>query len=131
MPKFRYDKLVRDKIPEYHENSGHTVEGRILGGVALRRALIGKLHEEVDEAGAAPSKKKLTEEIADIRQILDDLCAKEGILEIDVKTAQAAKEERKGGFREGRYIETVTIPDENDEWAQYCRKSPDKYPEEK
>ena len=64
-----------------------------------------------------------------MRQILKDLCAEEGISEEEVEIARAKKAARKGGFREGRYIESVTIPDEDDEWAQYCRKSPEKYPE--
>ncbi|MNL51049.1 hypothetical protein D3C87_1741160 [compost metagenome] len=88
-----------------------------------------KLHEEADEVSSAASREELIEEIADVRQILDDLCAEVDISEAEVTTSRAKKLAKKGGFRDGCYIETVTIPNENDEWAQYCRKSPEKYPE--
>ncbi len=129
MPTFKYAKLVRDKIWGFHEADGHTVIGKKLTGVELRRALCEKLHEEADEVDTALTKEQLTEELADVRQILDDLCAEEGVLEAEVKTAQAKKFAKKGGFQGGRYIEMVTIADENDKWVQYCRSSPDKYPE--
>lgn len=129
MPTFRYDKLVRDNIWRWHEEAGHTVSGKTLAGKALRDALCEKLHEEADEVNGALSKDELTEEIADVRQILDDLCAEEGITEEAVLDAQARKRAKKGGFLEGRYIATVSMFDEDDEWAVYCRKDPAKYPE--
>ena len=129
MPTFTYAKLVRDNIWRWHEENGHTVEGREFKGDDLRKKLCEKLHEEADEVDAALSREELIEEIADVRQILKDLCAEEVISEEEVEAARAKKATRKGGFREGRYIESVTIPDEDDKWAQYCRKSPEKYPE--
>lgn len=129
MPTFQYKKLVRDNIPGWHRENGHTVKGRTLTGRDLRAALCEKLHEEADEVDAALSKQELTEEIADVEQILHDLCAEEGILPSEVETARLAKADRKGGFRTGAYIETVTIPNEEDKWAQYCRQDPGKYPE--
>ncbi|MNR17843.1 hypothetical protein D3C85_1345300 [compost metagenome] len=129
MPTFSYAKLVRDNIWRWHEESGHIVKGQILRGAELRKSLSEKLHEEADEVGAALTREELIEEIADVRQILDDLCAEEAIFETEVVIAQVKKLAKKGGFREGCYIETVTIPGEDDEWAQYCRKSPEKYPE--
>jgi predicted house-cleaning noncanonical NTP pyrophosphatase (MazG superfamily) len=129
MPTFKYAKLVRDNIWRWHEESGHTVKGQMLKGAELRKRLSEKLHEEADEVSLATSREELIEEIADVRQILDDLCAEAGISKAEVTASQAKKLAKKGGFREGRYIETVTIPHEDDEWAQYCRKSPEKYPE--
>lgn len=129
MPTFKYAKLVRDNIWRWHEESGHTVEGQVLQGAELRKSLSEKLHEEADEVGSAVSRDELIQEIADVRQILDDLCAEANISETEVTASQARKRAKKGGFRAGRYIETVTIPHEDDEWAQYCRKSPEKYPE--
>ncbi len=129
MPTFKYAKLVRDNIWRWHEECGHTVKGRKLQGAELRKKLSEKLHEEADEVSAAVSREELIEEIADVRQILDDLCTEEVISEDEIIAAQTKKSARKGGFRGGHYIETVTIPNEDDEWAQYCRKSPEKYPE--
>lgn len=129
MPTFRYAKLVRDNIPEFHKQSGHTVNGGRLAGAVLRSALSSKLHEEADEVAATKTREELIEELADVQQIVDDLCAHEKITKSEVAKVQKAKADRKGGFANGEYIETVTMPDENDTWVQYCRQSPDKYPE--
>lgn len=131
MPTFKYAKLVRDKIPDWHRQDGHIVKGRQLSKDELRQALIAKLREEADEIDSALSTEELIEEIGDFQQIIDDLCVTIGISKSDLVAKIAKKTGRKGGFLQGEYIETVTIPDENDEWAQYCRQSPDKYPEVK
>lgn len=130
MPTFKHAKLVRDNIWGWHEKRGHIVVGHKLGGgKKLRDALCEKLHEEADEVRGALTRDELIEEIADIQQILDDLCTVEGVTKDQIEIARAKKQERKGGFLKGDYIETVSIPDENDKWAQYCRRDPNKYPE--
>ena len=129
MPTFKYAKLVRDNIPGWHRENGHQVQGVRLQGAALRQALIAKLHEEADEVGGAASRDELIEEIGDIQQVIDDICTNEDISRSEVAATQQAKTARKGGFLRGEYIRAVTIPDENDRWAQYCRRAPEKYPE--
>lgn len=129
MPTFKYAKLVRDNIAKWHVESGHTPKTKKLKGEELKKALFKKLHEEADEVSVALSRDELIEEISDVQQIIDDLCAVENIQKSEVEAARKIKRERKGGFREGIYIDTVTIPDEKDKWAKYCRSQPEKYPE--
>ena len=129
MPTFQFAKLVRDNIPEWHRQSGHTVKGRQLTGDDLKSALIEKLHEEADEVSGALSRDDLIEEIGDVQQIIDDLLATQNITEDELRAVMVKKVENKGGFQNGEYIETVTMPNENDKWAQYCRRAPEKYPE--
>ena len=129
MPTFRYAKLVRDNIPRFHEESGHTITSKKLSGKELVRALAEKLHEEADEVDEALNREELVEEIADVQQIINDFCMVSGISIEELTHVMDKKAERKGGFAEGAYIETVTMPDENDQWVAYCRKSPEKYPE--
>ena len=129
MPTFKYAKLVRDNIPAFHEESGHTIAAKQLTGKALSNALIEKLHEEADEIDSALTKEELVEEIADVQQIINDLCIINDISNNDLERAITKKVQRKGGFLKGAYIDTVTMPNEDDEWVTYCRKSPDKYPE--
>ncbi|HMS93461.1 MAG TPA: nucleoside triphosphate pyrophosphohydrolase [Candidatus Saccharibacteria bacterium] len=130
MPTFRYAKLVRDNIPGFHIESGHTFTGRKLKGKELVNALVAKLHEETDEVDGALSHDELVEELADIQQIIDDLCTVSGISKKDMTAVMTKKAARKGGFLQGEYIETVTMPTD-DEWVAYCRNAPDKYPEVK
>lgn len=129
MPTFRYAKLVRDNIPGWHRENGHTVKGERLAGGELQNALCEKLHEEADEVSGALSREELIEEIGDVQQIINDLCASEGITKAELEASIKKKTDRKGGFLNGEYIDTVTIPNENDKWAQYCRQAPEKYPE--
>lgn len=129
MPTFKYSKLVRDKIPSFHIEAGHTIDSRVLKGKELTTALIAKLHEETDEISNTLTHDELLEEIADVQQIINDLCTVNDISQEQLHTILSKKADRKGGFLEGHYIETVSIPNEDDEWAEYCRRSPEKYPE--
>lgn len=129
MPTFRSAKLVRDNIPGWHRENGHTVVGRQLSGAELQNALCQKLHEEADEVSAALTPEELVEEIGDVQQIINDLCSVNGISKDTLEAAVRKKTDRKGGFLNGEYIDTFTVPSEDDEWAQYARRSPEKYPE--
>lgn len=129
MPVFKFAKLVRDNVWQWHIDAGHVIKGEQLTAKQLRKSLCAKLHEEADEMDGALSREELIEEIADVRQILDDLCEEAKITNEDVARVQHEKLNRKGGFRGGRYIETLSIPGENDKWSVYCRARPDKYPE--
>lgn len=129
MPTFRYAKLVRNKIADWHVQAGHTPIAKKLKGDELKNALVNKLHEEADEVNGALSKADLTEEIADVQQVIDDICQTCKIDKSEVLKSQKTKAAKKGSFSDGVFIDTVMIPDENDEWAKYCRTQPDKYPE--
>lgn len=129
MPTFRYAKLVRDNIPNWGVANGYTIKGRRLTGDKLRKALIEKLHEEADEVDDAMSRQELIEEIGDIQQVINDLCAVADISTQELAEVVKQKADRKGGFSNGEYIDTVTIPNDDDEWVQYHRRSPEKYPE--
>lgn len=129
MPTFKYSKLVRDNIPRFHEESGHIIDWRALRGSELMRALARKLHEEADEVDGALSHDELIEEIADVQQIINDLCVVSDISQAELLAVMDKKAARKGGFTKGAFIETVTMSDDDDKWVTYCRQSPEKYPE--
>lgn len=129
MPTFQFQKLIRDKILQLHFDAGHTVDYKKINGTELKTKLREKLHEEANEI---PIREKcddeIIEEIADVQQVLDDLKRQYDITDEQVRKAQQAKCNKKGGFVDGVFIESVTVP-EHDEWVNYYRKSPNKYPE--
>ena len=129
MPTFQFKKLVRDNIADWHTEAGHEPTVAVLKGRELQVALCNKLHEEADEVHAAATKEELIEEIADVQQIIDDLLMHSDISVADLKVVQTAKREKKGGFSKGIYIEKGYMPNDDDKWAAYCRKNPEKYPE--
>ena len=129
MPIFKYSKLVRDNIAEWHTNSGHTPAIKYLKGEELVAALIHKIREEVEEVSSAATRDELAEELADVSQVIQDLCIAAGLDQGTVEKVRIEKAAQKGTFSRGIYIEQVNIPDEKDEWSVYCRRSPHKYPE--
>lgn len=131
MPTFQFNKLIRDKILQLHSDAGHVMNYERLQGKALKEKLREKLHEEADEIPIRDVvDAEIIEEIADVQQVLDDLKRKYGITAEQVSEVQAIKFDKKGGFSEGVYIKTATVP-EGDKWVEYYRKTPRKYPEVK
>lgn len=131
MPVFRLNKLIRDKLPAIYESIGQKAKLRILSKDEHTQALLDKIVEEVNEIPESNlTKKKLVEEIADIQQALDDIKKLHGIASEDVAKAQKAKDEYKGGFSRGVYLEELELPP-NDTWIDYYRADPDRFPEVK
>lgn len=127
MPKFRFDKLVRDKIVDRQIASGAVLRFRILKDEEHKTALVHKIVEEAKELlDAAPA--EIVAEIADVQQALDDLKEKYHLTAADVAAAAAAKNEKNGAFKKGLYIESVEVPEES-EWAVYYRQNAGRYPE--
>lgn len=128
MPKFILNKLVRDKLPAEYERMGETAVYRDLSPREFLDALLQKLVEEVAELTRADSSEKIADEIGDIRQLLEDIVIAHSIDPARVKAIQAEKLEKKGGFADARFVETLELADE-DEWVAYYRKFPDIFTE--
>lgn len=100
----KYDKLVRDEIPDIIATSGKSVQFRyLLDDDEYKMALELKLDEEVAEFHKNPS----IEEIADIAEVLYALIDAYGFRAIDVMNYRAAKRDEKGGFDNGVFLEEV------------------------
>lgn len=87
-----YNKLVRDKIPEYLDSKGILYEKRIAGEEEYKEELIKKLGEEVQEFLEA----KNEEELADILEVIEAL--KKLSEFASVEEVRQKKLEEKGGF---------------------------------
>lgn len=129
MAKFKFNKLVRDKIVENIKKSGDTPKYKILSDAEYIKELKRKLIEECNEI-ANSSKNNLPEEIADIQDIIDSIIYSFKISNKDIKGIQSQKRKKSGSFKKKIYIETVETK-EDSEWNQYYRKNPAKYPEVK
>ncbi|CAM4852284.1 unnamed protein product, partial [Rotaria magnacalcarata] len=93
-----------------------------------KNLLISKLVEEVEELHFASTPQKLTEELADIQQVLGDVMTINGIGEDAVEAARQVKFPDKGGFAKGTFVDTIELS-EDDEWVKYYRERPDIFPE--
>ncbi len=127
MPKFKFAKLVRDKIVDNQIASGAKPSFRQLSPKEHKHELVNKIIEEAREIiQAKPA--EVAAEIADVRQALDDLQESYGLTEEAIKRAQKLKNDRNGAFKKGYFIEYVEISEE-DKWAEYYRANSDRYPE--
>lgn len=127
MPIFKFGKLVRDKIVSHQIAAGAVPTYHQLDEIQHKEALVRKIIEEASEVTSA-STAEVASEIADVQQALDDLKERYGLTDAVVAKAQAAKKAKNGAFKEGMYIETVEVS-EDDPWTAYYRKNPDRYPE--
>ncbi len=128
MSRYQWKKLVRDKIVDRVKNEGHQIDYKKLSKEELSLTLLDKLEEELTEVKTAQNKQELTEELADLQQIIDDICQVNQISLTELKSVQAKKKAKKGGFTEGFYVESVEIADPDDPWIEYFENQPDKYP---
>ncbi len=127
MPRFSINKLVRDKIVQKQLASGNQPTFRLLGAEAHKLELIKKIAEESQELASA-SDADLVSELADVQQALDDLCALLGIDGVAVGEAQRRKNDISGSFSKGIFLDRLEL-DAEDEWVEYYRSDPKRFPE--
>lgn len=128
MHKFLQNKLWRDKAPGLMRATGSIIHVTQLNDIEYNQQLKNKLKEEVDEVCAAQEKKDLIEELADVFEVIDALCALHKISLEDVRACQNKKRDARGGFYERAFV-TIAEHKAGSFGEQYCRAQPDKYPE--
>lgn len=134
MPKFEFNKLVRDGLRKEYESKGQKAEYIELSPIELKRQLARKALEETKELVELLSQdgpediESVIEEIGDIKQSILDLTEVCAIDENRVEKARLEKFERKGGFTGCTFVSTLEL-DEGDEWINYYRSRPDVYRE--
>jgi predicted house-cleaning noncanonical NTP pyrophosphatase (MazG superfamily) len=87
-------KLIRDKIPELIEERGEDASVHLADEEEFVNALREKLVEEVGEFLQKPS----AEEMADILEVMDAMCAVYSIDPIEVQDVKEHKFMERGGF---------------------------------
>jgi len=102
----KYNKLIRDKIPEILDKKGitYTVHQAASDGEYLAR-LIAKLQEEIDEF----SRDANEEEMADILEVLESIFEARSFSKSDVEDVRLKKLAERGGFKKR------LIPDQTEE----------------
>lgn len=99
----KYDKLVRDKIPEVIKKSGKECEFIVAQKEERYELLERKLKEEVGEF----LEDKNLEELADVMEVLFGLADNLGYSEEDLLSLREKKREERGGFKEGIVLKSV------------------------
>ena len=121
---FRLNKLVRDKIVQYHLDMGDA-KYKTLKDSELTNALLKKL---VEEAAELKNSDLSVGELVDLQELVDALAAHLKVSKKDLSARQAEKRQVNGGFKKGHFIDTVTLPADN-KWAKYYAADPKRFPE--
>lgn len=100
----KYDKLVRDKIPQIIEAGGNSCVTEILSDEEYLRRVDEKLSEELAEYYADGS----IEELADLLEALYAAARARGYTLAQLETVRREKAEKRGGFEKKILLREVT-----------------------
>jgi len=127
MPRFYLQKLVRDKLAKTYEEMGQAATYRELSEAEHLEALKQKIIEEAQELDPT-NRESVESEVIDILQAVTDLLSFHDISTKAIQEKRTVKHMEKGGFSKGVYVEYLELADD-DEWVEYYRREPAKYPE--
>ena len=96
MSTIRYNKLVRDRIPEIITNSGKQCECSTLSDDEYITMLDAKLNEELAEY----QESKSMEELADLLEVIRAVAKARGSSIDDVEAIRRDKAAKRGGFEQ-------------------------------
>lgn len=99
----KYDKLVRDRIPQIIEESGSGCVTRVLSDEEYLRMLDVKLDEELEEY----HRDQNIEELADMLEVIYAAAEARGYSLEELERARAEKAEKRGAFRKKIYLQEV------------------------
>lgn len=129
MPAFQFNKLVRDKLPRLYARLQQTIVTKKLSKDELLIALRQKLIEEASELPLESGMHaEIVSELSDVEQVMDDIRSQLNISREKISEAKQKKFVKKGGFSGGIFVEQIQLNDD-DEWVDYYRAEPLKYPE--
>ena len=101
------NKLVRDNIPDIILNNNQTSTTRTLNNEEYLHYLKLKLIEEANEANNSSSKEELTNEIADVLEVIESLLKTSDISYDDVVKIKEEKAKTNGKFDKKIVLESV------------------------
>ena len=99
----KYNKLVRDKIPQIIKEKGKTPVTHIASEEEYWQKLKEKLKEEVDEF----SKDSNEEELADILEVINSICEFKNISKDNLENLRKNKAKERGIFKERIILDEV------------------------
>lgn len=128
MHRFKFDKLIRDKLPEILRQSGAKVLQRNMTKEEYFASLKNKLLEEAAEVCEATNKDDILEELGDVFEVIITIAHTEGFELQDILNVAEKKRNQRGGFMEKAYIDFVEVRPDNPN-IKYYQANPAKYPE--
>ncbi len=97
----KYNKLVRDRIPEIIETKGQTCKTHIAEEIEYTTKLKEKLQEEAAEF----AKDDNIEELADLMEVVEAIKKLKGFDSAELEKVRLEKHEKRGGFEKRIILE--------------------------
>jgi len=107
MKKIKYNKLVRDRIPEIIRCDNAIPKISHLNNQRFIVELKKKLLEEGNELQEANDKKSVLNELSDISEIIQSIAKAEKISWKNVEEKRKLKNKERGGFRKKIFLKEV------------------------
>lgn len=104
-----FNKLVRDRIPEILDKNGGETETQILSNEKYIECLYEKLREECEEVITNDSRENLTEELADLLEVMNAIAKANSIDFGEIERIRTAKKEKRGGFENKIFLVSSNI----------------------
>jgi predicted house-cleaning noncanonical NTP pyrophosphatase (MazG superfamily) len=103
----KYEKLVRDRIPEIIERAGKTATWRELRDGEFHVALKAKALEEAQELFDATDDALLSE-LAELEEVVEAILTAYGYSRDELDAVRETKNEDRGAFTRGLFLESVS-----------------------
>ena len=126
--RFKFEKLIRNKLPEIIRSNGIVVHTPKLTTTEYIQKLNEKLLEEAQEAINTKTAQELTEELADILEVIYSISAANNISVDQIEETRKTKKASRGGFDQTTYVSFIEVPDDHRAINKYL-SNPDQYPE--
>jgi predicted house-cleaning noncanonical NTP pyrophosphatase (MazG superfamily) len=99
----KYNKLIRDKIPEIVKQKGKTPVTHIATDEEYKQKLYEKLKEETEEFLEKPS----NEELSDILEVIESICKLNNINMEELEILRKKKAKERGSFNNHIILDEV------------------------
>ena len=106
MATIKYDKIVRDRIPEIIESDSKQCVTKQVSGREKLQYLYKKLVEETNELSESSS----IEELADVQEVVYAIANELGVSLNEIECTRRQKAEERGGFEKGIVLLEVNNP---------------------
>ena len=100
----KYNKLIRDRIPEIIKKDGWIPVVKVLKKSEFLGIIKKKVLEEAGELMRSKDEKELIGEIVDLQELLDVLAAEIKLTKSAVGKLQAIKRQKRGGFKKRLFL---------------------------
>ena len=107
MKVIKYNKLIRDKIPEIIKKDKAIPKVTRLNSKSFEKELKKKLIEESMELQIAQGKKDILKELSDVLEILQAIARIENISWKKIEEQRRERAKKRGGFKKKLFLKEV------------------------